>query len=531
MNKNMLLIIPFLTGLLLMIYSWYSSFPISVGPFGDSIFNHVSIYYWFSIPLLLTSMFLIAIRFNNKYLKWIMAVGSVTVLYSLSYFYYTMSTSDAEFFRGLTENFIKTNNLNASQIIHSYYQWPSFFLLSKIATSISGLPLVDFEFLLFTVIGFTISTALYVYVSKAFSQGSFLAVVIFFIVMFFFLNYQDVPFSIAFGLLVLLFVVDIHKKSPSIMLTILILYASIAITHAFVPLFFVLYLIIKIFVGENKQSRQYYFRFSMMAIIIYVLVQITLGRFTFLINMIQAFTLPSEYSRVVSITLAQVQVQTDITAQLISRAVTVAFALLCFAGFVILAVKRKLRETDKAIFLSGAIYLAVGVILSTLGSRAIALVFIPISLGIAYLYENLFRRLKPFLKYFVLILLILSVFALIHSSFATYPITIQTKGELATANIMIEKYDWRAKSLVIADSGPKWYISTQIQGNTEVDTDLAPSINLSNITNYDCIIYSVGLAHTLQISNISIEETSQQIIDKFNLVYNSGTSYIATKSG
>ena len=116
MEKDKLLIIPFFVGLMLMVYSWYLSFPLSVNSVGDSIFNHISILYWFSVPLLLTSMFLMAISFKNKYWKWIMTVGFVIVLYSLSYFYYTMPTSDSAYFRGLTENFIRTNNLNTSQL-------------------------------------------------------------------------------------------------------------------------------------------------------------------------------------------------------------------------------------------------------------------------------------------------------------------------------------------------------------------------------------------------------------------------------
>ena len=130
MEKNKLLLIPFFVGLALLIYSWYLSFPLSVDSVSDSIFNHISILYWFSIPLLFTSMFLISISFKNKYWIWIVTISFVFVLYSLSYFYFTMSTADAAFFRGLTENFIKTNSLNASQYIHSYYQWPSFFLSS-----------------------------------------------------------------------------------------------------------------------------------------------------------------------------------------------------------------------------------------------------------------------------------------------------------------------------------------------------------------------------------------------------------------
>lgn len=83
MKKNRLLFVPFLIGLFLMLYSWFSCYPLSVYSANDQIFYHVSFLYWVSLPLLLGSMFLIALTFENKFLKWAMAVGFVLTLYSL----------------------------------------------------------------------------------------------------------------------------------------------------------------------------------------------------------------------------------------------------------------------------------------------------------------------------------------------------------------------------------------------------------------------------------------------------------------
>jgi hypothetical protein len=522
MGKDKLLLIPFLVGLVLMVYSWYLSFPLSVNSSDDLIFNHISIFYWFSVPLLLTSMFLMAITFKNVFLKWILAVGFVIVLYSLSYFYYTMSTPDSSYFRGLTENFIRTNNLDASQFIHNYYQWPAFFLLAHITTLVSGLNFESYEFLLFAIIGFLMTTAFYIYASKVYNRSGFLAVSTFFIVMFLYLNYQAVPFSLAFALFFILLILDAQKKSVGITPTMLILYTSTVITHAFVPLFFVIYLLFQSVISRSRQ----YFESFILTLVIYLTVQITFAVFTFRGNIISVFTAPNEYSNVVNATLASTSVAIDAIPHLISRMIPIAFAIICIAGFVFLIFKRNLRKIDKAIFLTGTVYSGLGVVLYTLGTRTIPLLFVPISLGIAYLFESKFRK---YAKYLVAVLLIFVVFVPIHLSLNSNALTLQTKENIATANFMIEKYDWNSKSIVIAESDAKWYISTQIQGNTLVDADLAPTIELLYITNYDCIIYSVGLVHTLQDSNISVEETSQQIMSKFDLVYNSGFSYIEMK--
>ena len=521
MKKNRLLILPFLVGLMLMVYSWYLSFPLSLNSISDSIFNHVSILFWLSLPLFLASMYLIAISFENKYWKWIMAVSFVITLYSIFYFYFTPSTSDAHFFRGLTENFIRTHNLDVDWS-HFYYQWPSFFILGDITTSVSGIGLINYEFLLFTILGFLLSTALYVYVSKVYRRGAFLAVGAFFIILFPYLNYQAAPFTLALALLFLLFSLETQKRSIGVSVSILILYFSITITHSFVPLFFSIYLLIRSILSKSKQ----YFGFFILSLIAYFLVQITLGQFSFSVDIIAALRAPSEYSTVIATLYTPLSGQVDAIAQLFSRTTTIAFAILCFAGFFFLVIKRKLRETDKAIFLTGIIYSFLGIVTFTLGSRALPLIFIPISLGISYLYES---KLRPYLKYSVLILIILFVFVPIHRSFGNFPITFQTKEELATANFMIEKYHPNLHSIAISDSGMKWYLSPIIQENIEIDTDLAPRFGLSDLAAYECIIYSVGFAQNLQVNNISIEETSRGILDGFNVVYNSGFSYIAVK--
>jgi len=523
MKKNRLLFLPFFAGLVLMAYSWYMSYPLSINSGKDVVFNHVSIFYWISIPLVLMSMCLMAISFENSYWKWIMVVCSVITIYSLFYFYRTLPTSDANYFRGLTENFARTKNLDPSAPIHSYYQWPSFFILANIVTQVSGFELVTYEFLLFTIIGFLLATTLYVYASKAYVQSGFLAVVAFFIVSFYFLNYQAVPFSLALGLLFLLFMLETRKKSSSVILSMLVLYINISIMHAFIPLFFVLYLLMRSIVSRSKQ----YFNLFILTLIIYFSVQFTLAQYFFPTAIISMLTSPTEYSSIVSGTLTPVSITTDVLAQAFSRIVTIAFAMICIAGFVLMAIKRRMREMDKAILLTGVIYSGFGVVIYTLGSRALPIAFIPISLGVLYLYES---RLRPYLTCFILILMFLFVSISIHTSFGGSSIAFQTEEAQTTANFMIEKYPWNLTSIVISDVGAEWYIAPQIQGHTEIDSPFSARFLTSNITAYDCIVYSIGLEKTLQWNNVSIEETSQLVLDRFSVVYSSGSSYLAEKT-
>jgi hypothetical protein len=258
MNKNTLLVIPLFLGIALLIYSWYISYPINISSAEDSVFYHIPIYYWIGFGLLLSSFFLISITFKNIYLKWILAVCCVLTLYSLSYFYYTLPGSDAHYFRGLTLNYISQHNLDASQFIHSYYQWPSFFVLADITLLISGLDYTSYAFLLFAIIGFLLGTTIYVYGSKFNKQLAFLAVISFFLMLFYFFNFQAVPFSLAFVLFMLLFLLQIQPKIETHAFTILtiIIFTSMALTHAFVPLFFILYLFIVCLLRRSKWHLQ-----------------------------------------------------------------------------------------------------------------------------------------------------------------------------------------------------------------------------------------------------------------------------------
>jgi hypothetical protein len=468
---------------------------------------------------------MMAVTSKNDYLKWMMAVGIIIGIYALQYFYFMLPGSDSHFFRGLTEYFIQTRDLNPLIPNHFYFQWPSFFILTDIATSVSGLKLANYEFLQYAIIGFLLTTTLYVYASKVYKHGGFLAPVVFFIVMFYFLNYQNVPFSLALGLLFILFMLDTRQKNSSVILTMLILFVSISITHAFVPLFFVIYLLIQSILKRNKQYRNLFLLTS----IIYFVVQFTIAQYSFGTNILVLMNFPTEYSSIAETILRPISVPIDVTAQWFSRTITIAFAVMSFFGFIFLLIRRKMRDVDKAIFLMGAVYSGLGIILFTLGSRAVAIAFIPVSLGASYLFESKFR---PYLICILLILLSLFTFIPLHTSFGDSPIAFQTREAYTTANFVIDKYDWRPYSLVLSHVSVSWYIlarAPQIEGNSFIISDYSSLSQGSNIEAYDLIVYSVGLEKTLRRYNVSLEVTSQRIFDRFNVIYNSGSSYVAEK--
>jgi hypothetical protein len=428
--------------------------------------------------------------------------------------------SDSQYFRGLTEYFIKTKDLDPLKPNHGYFQWPSFFLLSDMVTSVSGMELVNFEFLLYTIIGFLLATAMYVYASRAYKNEGFLAVAAFFVAMFYFLNYQAVPFSLAFGLLFLLFVLETRQKNFNVILTMLVLFTGISFTHAFVPLFFVLYLLIRCMLNRSKQ----YGRLFVLTLIIYLLVQVTQAPFSFAENIRSVMTVPSEYSSIAKAVLAPVSVPIDEIAQMFSRGVTIATVMVCFAGFTVLLIKRKMRDLDKAIFLTGAVYLTFGIIFFTLGSRAIPIVFIPISLGASYLLKSRFRS---YVISFFLVLLILFAFIPLHGTFYDSQIMFQTKEAYQAENFMIDHYNWTNQAFILAYFGVITYLQTKQPSPAIFDNDVYSPL-FPRLKEYDSIVYTVGLGKNL----IGYNYTTDRILreEKLNMVYNNGFSYVAIRS-
>jgi hypothetical protein len=72
------------------------------------------------------------------------------------------------------------------------------------------------------------------------------------------------------------------------------------------------------------------------------------------------------------------------------------------------------------------------------------------------------------------------------------------------------------------------YILAKVEKNDILETDVSPGFREMNVKTY-CIVYSVGLEKSLLGYNFSIEEIFRKIENEFNVIYNSGLSYIASR--
>jgi len=525
LKKSVLIVFPFLVGLILLVYSWYSSYPLSINSVNDYVFNHVSISYWIALPLVLGSLYFAAMSVKSRVLKWIVTVTMVIMMFSLPYFYYMLPGSDSHQFRGLTEYYIKTSDLKPVKPYHEYYEWPLFFLLEKTATSLTGLTLQQFEFILYAVIGLLLATALFKYSSNNGEERSFVAVLSFFIAMYYFLNYQNVPFSLSLAFLFVLFMLEKsiyngnHSGYTKTVIT-LIIFTSMTFTHLFVPLFFVLYLLVKYALTRNRRE----FTLFLATGAIYLAVQIFQAPVSFEENLrvLMKYANP-EYGSLLQQTLAPVSFQIDIVAQLFSRIVVLSAIAICVYGFILLWSRKQLTSVDKAIFISGATYSAIGFAVPILGSRAIAVTFIPVTLGAAYLFRN---KHKKVVEGLFLVLLVLFLFIPFHISFDDSQIVFQTKEAYTTENFMIDHYNWNNSNLVLGHFRVIGYLNARQKGSTYFDSD--SSDLFPRAIKYDCMVFTVGLEKSLLRHNVTMEESITK--RKLDLVYSNGASNIAVSS-
>jgi hypothetical protein len=519
-NKNKLLLIPICIGIALIVYSWFSSYPLVLDSPTDFLFNHISQLYWIGLALTLASLYVLANTTQNAILRWLAITGIVTALYSLSYFYYLVPGSDSHYFRGLTEYSLTAEKLDPSEPYHSYYQWPLFFVLSKVAY-VLGLDPRFFQFVLYGVIGIIYATSLYYISSKFSKEGAFLAVISFFINMRYYLNYQFAPFSLSFALLLVLFIfMELEVQKREVLLSILFIFTSMSLMHSFVPVLFILYVLVKYFFSRNKM----YVRLFIATLVIYFMVLAFQANIflPYAIRRLSGFSSP-EYVTFAEGLIVGSANPVDALAQLLSRILVIASAAISGLGFFILLLRKRLRQNDYVIFVSGATYAILGAIVPILGTRAFALIGISAGLGATYFLKG---RFKIYYQFLFLVLIVMSVFIPLHSSFVgtSSQVQFQTQQDHGCASFLLEHYDWNRTGIVLSDIRTTNYLAPKSSSATIMfESDFSPLFP-RNMRDYDVTMLTIGLEKSFLAVNLS-RDLFLEIQEKDRL-YDSGSSSI-----
>ncbi|MBN2065641.1 MAG: hypothetical protein JW771_02410 [Candidatus Thermoplasmatota archaeon] len=401
----------FFVGLLFLLISWHFTYPISMPDFDDIIFSQFHPMIWPGILFSLMGLFVTGYFTTRKSVRVICASLFPIVLYAYVFYFSYVPTSDSGGVKAMFEVFHHTG-INSA--VESYFHYPIFFTLNEMTSQLLGLTASGLAALFFALFGILIACYLYLFIFKITEHGiyhiAFLAVPIYFIAIFTYLNYQWVPQTLALILFLLLLLFFDQKKTAYKFLSILI-FTVLVFTHLFIPAIYLLFL--GIYAIKKKEFRN---SFLLMGCL-YSTVLIYYTTF-FLPIIIDAFTqtiygFGEEYTINISRSFMEPQ---GFVNQLISLTNRVRIPLtwvVLSTGFLILFVKRKINFPAIALGVTGGVYFGIGMFYSILGTRALQILFIPLVLGIGFFMS---KWKKPTLL-FVAIIVMLSIFGPIRSSY------------------------------------------------------------------------------------------------------------------
>lgn len=525
LTKNKFLFLLCLFCFVLIIYSWFLSYPVLINSSDDFIYNHISPYYWISLLLLYLISYIIGITSKNKFLNLINVLIVVISTYSIVYFYSFLPGSDSHFIRGMMEYFLEKGSLKPIFPTHVYFQWPLFFILNRIIIFLTGFKLIQCEFLVYTLFIFLIFTSIYSYVFNLFKNSSYISIISFIIIIYNFINIQYVPYTLALCILLLMFMIEsIIIESLEKKLILIILFIFISYTHVIIPMFFILYEFFKnnIRIQEKKSIKH-----TLLYTVLYLSILIFQANFSFKRIIYVIMSTSSGYIKIIETTTQKTTILFDIIPQIIRRSIVISTFIICFSGFIIFIIRGKIRPIDKAIFISGLIYSALGFFINILGQRAWVIAFLPISLGASYLYITKFR---PYIKLSYLILIILFIFIPIGKTLYWRNITFQTIEAYKAENFVIDHYDWNNRNRILAHYRVARYFTSRLIHYIESEYTnyfWLEGIAQKRINNYDSIFHTVGLEKILLRYNYTIERILHE--EKFSSVYNNGFSYLMIK--
>jgi hypothetical protein len=523
--KSRFLLISMLLSLILITYSWFESYPLFMNSPTDFIFNHVSLLYWIGLAIFLGSGFAWLAVSKNRSLFLIICFVMFFAIYSLRYFYPTVPGSDANTFRGLVEYTIQFQNMNPLLPYHMYYQWPAFFVFNNLATVFTGLELVAFEFIFFAILGVLYVLSLGSYFSSYSRKSYWIGLLSFVITMYWFLNYQFAPFSLAMGLLFVLFMIEAsNAETFGVPVCKLILFFSISLIHPFAGVLYVVFLAVM----YVRSRRTEYLSLFVLTLIIWLVISIFFTKTFFETSLRQLINLGSaEYQTTVSRTFANRIAPSppiDMVAQWFSRFVVITTGVIAGLGFLFLVLKRKLRKIDVALFISAGFYAAAGFFLPVLGTRAWFALAMPICLGAVYALES---RLKTLVSVIFLILLILFVFVPMSESFIDSEVFYQTQDVRYCLDFAVANFNWTAPTSVLAHYRQMNYLQAMSASSVSFGNDLSTSFP-EYVPSFNLIVYTEGLAKNSFEYNYSIINITE--VQMYNRIYDSGLSYIFIRS-
>jgi hypothetical protein len=510
-----------IAGVLLVLVSWWQSYPLYLQSPYSEIFSSISPLYWIGLILVIPSLLVLTLKAKRVQA----AVASVLIFLTLkasAYFFYPLSYGSDPFFQSLLGYYFSGGHISVFQQI---YPWPAFFVLGKLFELVTGLPTAILAHTFVFVMGvLMVAGVLLVVERRSVNVGA--AVFGFTLLSYYFLNYQFAAQVLAFALFLLLIAVDFRVRlSRSRSLLQLLLFASVCFTHAFIPVFYLLYSF-----SQMIWVRKSHIVPSMTSTLCFLAIYISvLSFYTGSLGNISSSLYASlfelsgytEYQRIYAVSAPPVG---NILVQSLSRATVIGTGAVSAVVLVDMIRKKQFGSRDYALAATGTLYLLAGSALAILGSRAYQLLAVTASLPLGF-----FAAMKHKLPSIMIIALaIASVSLPMHSASNEYLFQDQLTAQQATfvashfgtpgATVFMEKMTAAILLYSQKHAGTSIYIATELGD---------PGARLPS---YDWYAITPGLIHNIHdgLSDASIPLNG---INGYNRVIDDGREWWILYSG
>jgi len=391
----------FLIGLILILISWHFTYPISMPGLDELAFNQFYPTIWLGILLSIIGLFLAGFYSKRKIIQFGCIAFFPLILTSYTYFFYYIPTSDSAGVKGMFEIFHQASTNTA---IEPYFQFPTYFTLNEVTAQTLGLNATAIAIIFYALFGILIAIYLFLYLRKITEKNSyhiaFLAVLLYFTGIFFNLNYQWVPQTLAFIFFILLLNL-FNKNKIEYKILSMIIFIALAFTHLFIPIIFLFFL------GFYSLKEKDYRNMFLLMSCIYVAALVYNATF-YLPVIIDAFSsstfgFGAEYSVRVSQSFMETEGLFSQILSLVNRIrIPLTWIIVAF-GFFILWIKKKINFEAFTLGLIAGSYLIAGFLFPVLGTRSLQILLIPLVIGISYYFS---KWKKPILIIITLLLLI-----------------------------------------------------------------------------------------------------------------------------
>lgn len=403
-------ILSFLFGFILILISWHFSYPIQISDVNTITFFQFSFFLWPGISISIIGLFLLAYFSKNKIFG-AFCCSLFAILLAITGFFYSYSaSSDCGAARAMFQAF---QNTGIEPQIIPYFEFPTYFSLNEIIHQTIGFNEKGIAFISTILYGILLGLFLFLFFFNLKKQQypkllPFLLVIIYFIGMFSFLNYQWVPQTLALVYFFLLIFISTYLLSDPLKIQwkfmLILIFISLVFTHAIIPVLFLS--VFGIITLKRRFLSQIFIAITSIYLLVtlyYVTVHLNLYIITFR-QSIKGFG--EEYVDVVSSSFKEPGGIVDQLISISNRIRVPLVWIISSIGTLILFLRKEIKLFLIALGLSGVIYLAIGIFYSILGLRAAQIMFIPMTIGFMFF---VYKWKKPTIV-LVVIILILAVF-------------------------------------------------------------------------------------------------------------------------